>query len=79
MIQTNAGRYPISAQCRIPGVAKSTYHWMLEHPEAERTDPHEADVERVWRDSGGVYGARKIKAALRREHIVMSRRRVNRT
>lgn len=26
----------------------------------------------------GVYGARKIKAALRREHIVMSRRRVNR-
>lgn len=53
MIRSNAGRYPVSAQCRILDVAKSTYYWMLEHPEAERTDPHEADVERVWRDSGG--------------------------
>ncbi|NMM99226.1 integrase [Bifidobacterium sp. DSM 109959] len=51
---------------------------MLEHPETERVDPHKGDVERVWRDSGEVYGARKIKARLRREHIVMSRRRINR-
>ena len=36
MILSNAGRCPISAQCRILGVAKSTCHWMLEHPEAER-------------------------------------------
>lgn len=78
MIRSNAGRYPVSAQCRILGVPKSTYYWMLEHPETIRVDPHEADVERVWRDSGKVYGARKIKASLRRERIVMSRRRINR-
>ncbi|PJM76402.1 IS3 family transposase [Bifidobacterium felsineum] len=78
MIRSNAGRCPVSAQCRILGVAKSTYYWMLEHPEIVRTDPREADVERVWRDSGKVYGARKIKAQLRRERIVMSRRRINR-
>lgn len=78
MIRSNAGRYPVSAQCRILGVAKSTYYWMLGHPETVRTDPREADVERVWRDGGKVYGARKIKAQLRREHIVMSRRRINR-
>ena len=33
---------------------------------------------RVWRDSGRVYGAGKIKAVLEHEGIVMSRRRVNR-
>lgn len=51
---------------------------MLGHPETERVDPHEEDVGRVWRDSGRVYGARKIKAALEHERIVMSRRRINR-
>ena len=39
---------------------KSTYYWMLDHPETERTDPHEEDVGRVWRDSGRVYGAGRI-------------------
>ena len=56
---------------------KSTYYWMLDHPETERTDPHEEDVGRVWRDSGRVYGAGRIKAALEHERIVMSRRRIN--
>lgn len=78
MIRSDAGRCPISAQCGILGVAKSTYYWMLEHPEAERADPYEKDVERVWRDSGKVYGARKIKHALGHEGVTLSRRRVNR-
>ncbi len=51
---------------------------MLEHPEAERADPYEKDVERVWRDSGKVYGARKIRHALEHEGVALSRRRVNR-
>lgn len=51
---------------------------MLEHPEAERADPYEKDVERVWRDSGKVYGARRIKHALGHEGVALSRRRVNR-
>ena len=42
---------------------KFTYYWMLDHPEAERVDPHEEDVGRVWRDSGKIYGGRKIKHA----------------
>ncbi|WP_230595044.1 IS3 family transposase [Bifidobacterium longum] len=78
MIRSDAGRCPISAQRRILGVAKSTCHWMLEHPEAERADPYEKDVERVWRDSGKVYGARKIKHALEHEGVTLSRRRINR-
>ncbi len=77
-IRSDAGRCPISAQCRILGVAKSTYCWMLGHPETERADPHEEDVGRVWRDSGKIYGGRKIKHAPGHAGIVMSRRRVNR-
>ena len=78
MIRSDAGRCPVSAQCGILGVAKSTCHWMLEHPEAERADPYEKDVERVWRDSGKVYGARKIRHALGHEGVTLSRRRINR-
>ena len=70
MIRSDAGRCPISAQRRILGVAKSTCYWVLEHPEAERADPYEKDVERVWRDSGKVYGARKIRHALEHEGVM---------
>ena len=62
MIRANAARYPISAQCRIPGVPRSTYYWMTEHPEAERVDPIAGDVHAVRCDSHERYGARKIKA-----------------
>lgn len=51
---------------------------MLGRPEAERADPYEKDVGRVWRDSGKVYGARRIKHALGHEGVALSRRRVNR-
>ena len=78
MIRSDAGRCPVSAQCGILGVAKSTCYWVLEHPEAERADPYEKDVERVWRDSGKVYGARKIRHALEHEGVTLSRRRINR-
>lgn len=76
MIRANASRYPISAQCRIPGVPRSTYYWMTGHPEAERVDPIAGDVHAVRRDSHERYGARKIKAALERRGVTASRRRV---
>lgn len=63
MIRANASRYPISAQCRILGVPRSTYYWMIEHPEAGRVDPIAGDVRAVRCDSHERYGARKIKAA----------------
>ena len=76
MIRANASRYPISAQCRILGVPRSTYYWMIEHPEAERVDPIAGDVHAIWRDSHERYGARKIKAALERRGVTASRRRI---
>ena len=76
MIRANASRCPISAQCRILGVPRSTYYWMIEHPEAERVDPIAGDVHAVRRDSRERYGARKIKAALERRGVTASRRRI---
>ena len=76
MIRANASRYPISAQCRILGVPRSTYYWMIEHPEAGRVDPIAGDVHAVRRDSHERYGARKIKAALERRGVTASRRRI---
>ncbi|WGJ17216.1 IS3 family transposase [Bifidobacterium adolescentis] len=76
VIRANASRYPISAQCRILGVPRSTYYWMIEHPEAERVDPIAGDVHAIWRDSHERYGARKIKAALERRDVTASRRRI---
>ncbi|WP_371836469.1 IS3 family transposase [Bifidobacterium pseudolongum] len=76
VIRANASRYPISAQCRILGVPRSTYYWMIEHPEAGRVDPIAGDVHAIWRDSHERYGARKIKAALERRGVTASRRRI---
>ena len=76
MIRANAARYPISAQCRIPGVPRSTYYWMTGHPEAERVDPIAGDVRAVRHAGRGRYGVRKIKAALERRGVTASRRRI---
>ena len=72
MIRANAVRCPISAQCGIPGVPRSTYYWMIEHPETERADPIAGDVRAAWRDGRERYGARKIKAAPERRDVTAS-------
>ena len=71
-----AARYPISAQCGILGVPRSTYYWMIGHPGTERADPIAGDVRAVRRDGRERYGARKIKAALARKGVTASRRRI---
>lgn len=76
MIRANASRYPISAQCGILGVPRSTYYWMIGHPEAGRVDPIAGDVRAVRRDGHERYGAGKIKAALERRGVTASRRRI---
>lgn len=60
----------------MPGVPRSTYYWMIEHPEAERVDPIAGDVHAVRRDSHERYGAGKIKASLERRGVTASGRRV---
>ena len=56
MIRANAARYPIPAQCGIPGVPRSTYYWMVGHPGTERMDPIAGDVHAIRRDSRERHG-----------------------
>lgn len=79
MIAGNAGRYPISAQCEILGVPRSTYYAMRARAVAEAApDPATACVMEAYEQGRGRYGARKIKAALERRGITLCRRRIGR-
>lgn len=71
----NAGRCPVSAQCGILGVPRSTYYAMRSRADAPKApDPIEPDVLAVHEASRGRYGSRKIKAALARSGKTASRR-----
>ena len=52
MIRANAARCPISAQCRIPDVPRSTYYWMTGHPETEHDERVHAQTIGTARDAG---------------------------
>ena len=65
--------------CGVLGAPRSTYYWMLSHPEPERADdPIAGDVVRIYEDNRRERGAPKIKRALAREGIVAPRRRIKR-
>ncbi len=77
VIAANADRYPVSAQCEILGVARSTYYSMRSRGAAPGApDPVEPAVLAAHEAGRGRYGARKIKAALSRDGITASRRRI---
>ena len=79
VIAANADRYPVSAQCEILGVPRSTYYYLRSRPEPPPSpDPVEPDVLAVHAESKGRYGARKVKASLERRGVVASRRRISR-
>ena len=76
-IAANAGRYPISAQCRLLGVARSTYYSMRSRAgRPAAPDPAAPAVVAAHAASKGRYGSRKIKASLERSGVTVSRRRV---
>ena len=73
----NEGRYPISAQCRLLGVARSTYYSMRSRADRPAApDPAAPAVVAAHAASKGRYGSRKIKASLERSGVTVSRRRV---
>ena len=75
----NADRYPVSAQCGILGVPRSTCYRLRSHPETPPApDPVEPDALAAHAESRGRYGSRKVKASLERRGVVASRRRISR-
>ena len=66
VIAANADRYPVSAQCEIPGVPRSTYYYLRSHPETPPApDPIEPDVLAAHAESRGRYGSRKGQGVAR--------------
>ena len=79
MISANSGKYPVSAQCEILGVPRSTYYWTLSHPAADPApDPITGAVVKVFTENRRQYGSPKIKQGLSRMGITASRRRIKR-
>lgn len=73
----NEDRYPISAQCGLPGVARSTYYSMRSRPDRPAApDPAAPAVVAAHAASKGRYGSRKIKAPPGSSGVTVSRRRV---
>lgn len=79
MTSASAGWYPISAQCEILGVARSTYCSMRGRESAPKApDPLTPEVVAACEANRRAYGARKIEAALERRGPCASRRRIGR-
>ena len=80
-IHNNKDRYGVDAICRILPIAASTYYRTLDladNPEhrAKRDlhDEHHAEqIKRIWKESSGRYGVRKVWQQLKREGYVIAR------
>ena len=80
-IHNNKALYGVDAICRILPIAASTYYRTLDlvnNPEfrAKRAlhDLHHAEqIKRIWKESLGRYGIRKVWQQLRREGYVIAR------
>ncbi len=80
-IHNNKDRYGVDAICRILPIAASTYYRTLDladNPEhrAKRDlhDEHHAEqIQRIWKESSGRYGVRKVWQQLKREGYVIAR------
>src|SRR5690606_27382551 len=80
-IHHNKELYGVEAICRILPIAPSTYYRTLdlcENPEhrAKRDlhDVHHAEqIKRIWKESSGRYGVRKVWQKLKREGYIIAR------
>ena len=75
MIRSNAHKYPISAMCKILRSARSTYYYEVKVIPDE-SDLYEA-IQQTFQENREVYGARKLKKALEKKQIFVSRRKLH--
>ena len=65
--------------CKVLKISRSTYYFELKKiNNGEKIEEYEREVISVFKESKGIYGARKIKTVLNRKGIVISRRRIRR-
>lgn len=76
MIKQNIHKYSVSAMCRVLQLPRSTYYYVSKERPAE--DPITARIVDIFHDNRRTYGTRRMKAALQKEGIRVSRRRMAR-
>ena len=85
-IQSNKALYGVEAICKILPISPSTYYRQLdltENPEKRSKrdlhDQHYADqIKRIWQESAGRYGIRKVWKQLKQEGYSVARSTVSR-
>ncbi|MES5846362.1 IS3 family transposase [Bacillus cereus group sp. MG16] len=82
VIRNNTHKYSVSAMCNVLNIAKSTYYY---HAKPREQDAHEKEdvelsneIERLFKESHSNYGTRKLKVELKKQKMVVSRRRIGR-
>ncbi|WP_232282380.1 IS3 family transposase, partial [Paenibacillus sp. oral taxon 786] len=76
IIQNNRDKYSVSAMCDVLQIAKSTFYY--EAKERAKEDELTETIVEIFHKNRKAYGTRKIKAKLKEQGIVVSRRRIGR-
>jgi putative transposase len=76
VIRRNARRYSISAQCKILGISRGSCYYEKKPPKDESV--LEAAVKKAFEENRKVYGSPKLKKALARKKIVISKVKIRR-
>jgi len=74
VIKRNAHKYGVSAQCRILGISRGSYYYEAKPPKDETL--LEEAVQTAFEENRSLYGSRKIKKALYKKGIILSRRKI---
>jgi putative transposase len=85
-IDQHRDEYGVEPICTVLPIAPSTYYERIRQrrdpqcrsTRAKRDDQLKQDIQRVWSDSDGLYGGRKIWHQLRREDVAVARSTVER-
>jgi putative transposase len=74
VIRRNAHKYCISAQCKILGISRGSYYYEAKPPKDE-SELEEA-VKETFKENREVYGSPKLKKALEKKKIIISKRKI---
>ncbi|MFZ1253204.1 MAG: IS3 family transposase [Trichococcus flocculiformis] len=77
VIQTNAGKYPVSAMCECLDIARSTYYYESKSSPSDDESLTE-EIQEIFRANRRTYGTRRIKKELSKKGKVVSRRKISR-
>lgn len=76
MIKANVHKYSVSAMCDVLNISRATYYY--EAKEKPDESLLIASIKEIFRQSRNNYGTRKIKKELKKQDLIVSRRRIGR-